>query len=116
MILAAAAMLLGLTLVNAPGASADVLISGPDSRVCAGSPFTVGVWYQSYSGGPRRYRIDVYAPGGRKIFHVEGKATSRRWQYWRVPTTRLGRYKTVYHASSSNGPWQYTARTRALRC
>lgn len=60
-----AAMLLGLTLVNAPGASADVLISQPESRVCVGRPFTVGVWYQSYSGGPRRYRIDVYAPGGR---------------------------------------------------
>ncbi len=116
MVLAAVPLVFGITLASAPSATADVLVSSPRAKVCVGRPFSVGVWYQSYSGGPRGYRIDVYAPGGRKVFHVEGKATSGNWQDWRVPTTRVGRYTTVYHGSSHNGPWRYKATTRAVRC
>jgi hypothetical protein len=112
---AATALSLALALVQVPSASADVLISVPKSRVCVGHPFKVGVWYQSYSGGPRAYRIDVYGPNGHKVFHRAGNARGN-WRYWRVPTTRLGRYKTVYHASSRNGPWKDTEHTRATRC
>lgn len=115
LVLAAASMLFSLTLVNAPSASADVLISVPKSQVCAGNPFRVGVWYQSYSGGPRGYRIDVYGPLGKRIFHTEGKATTQ-WRYWRIFTNRAGRYTTVYHGSSNNGPWVARKYTRAVRC
>jgi hypothetical protein len=109
-------MSFGLAVATAPPASADVLLSPPQRQICAGKPIKVGVWYQSYSGGPRAYRIDVYNPNGHRIFHVKGKARSARWQYWKVPTSKPGRYKTIFRGSSSQGPWRDASRTRAFRC
>jgi len=111
---AVVALLVGGSLLVAPPASADVLVSSPESRVCRGHAFHVGVVYQSYSGGPHRYRIDVYQPGGRRVFHAHGRV--KRARDWRVWADRLGRYRVVYHASSSRGPWKRVFRVRSRRC
>jgi hypothetical protein len=52
-----------------------VLINQPASRVCAGNRFTVGVWYQQFSGGSRAYRVLVYNPSGTLIFYRSGLAS-----------------------------------------
>jgi|SRR5680860_314439 len=115
------AVVLGALLVAGSGffapASADVLISAPQSRVCVGKTIKVGVWYQSYSGGPRRYRIKVYGPNGGVVFSKSGRARSDRWTYWRVPARRLGTYQTVYRSGANVAdPWVSRSNTRSVRC
>jgi hypothetical protein len=58
----------------------------PSSTVCQHRQFKVGVWYQSYSGGPRTYRVDVYAYSvgecctseARRVLMTGGTGASRR--------------------------------------
>jgi hypothetical protein len=113
--LVALVLVLGGSLVVAAPASADVLVNWPGHRVCRGASIKVGVWYQSYSGGPRHYTVDVFAPGGRRVFHSQGRATTR-WRFWRVRAAKLGRYRVVYRGSSSQGPWRAAYRVRSRRC
>lgn len=77
----------------------------------------VGVWYQSYSGGSRTYRVDVYAPSGRRVLHERGKAGSDHWRYWRIKARSQGTYKTVYRSGSNVAdPWRAVFRTRSRPC
>ena len=98
-------------------APAVVLVNQPPARICVGKKIQVGVWYQP-SGGSRRYRVDVYNPKGKRVFHRHGKATSAHWRFWYVPTTMAGRYRTVYWGHFKNpGTWTpYRARTIARHC
>ena len=66
------------------------------SSVCVGKIFKVGVWYQQFSGDSRRYRVAVYNPGWRRVLYKRGRAPSSHWRFWRVRTTRTGKYHTVY--------------------
>src|SRR5690348_4939943 len=46
-----------------------VLINQPASRVCAGNRFTVGVWYQQFSGGSRALSVvKLLGPTDRREF------------------------------------------------
>jgi len=72
-------------------------------------------WYQSYSGGPRRYTINVYRPDGRRVFHRHGRAT-KHWQIWRVRAHKLGRYRVVYRGGPLKDPWTAVYRVRSRRC
>lgn len=96
----------------------DVLINQPASSVCVGKTFTVGVWYQSFSGGSRAYRVDVSNPDGKRILYKHGRAPSSAWKFWKVRARIAGRYRTVYwtHPPGS-GSWSpYRARTKAHHC
>jgi hypothetical protein len=79
-----------------------VLINQPASKVCVGSRFTVGVWYQSFSGGPWAYRIAVYNPKGWLVFWKSGYATTA-WQFWHIRAWRTGNFRTVYHTKNTSG-------------
>jgi hypothetical protein len=93
-----------------------VLINQPASKVCVRSTFTVGVWYQSFSGGSRAYRTAVYNPRGRLVFWKSGYATTS-WQFWPIRTWRTGNFRTVYHMKSTSGQWiKYVAVTRSHNC
>jgi hypothetical protein len=110
------------TSASVPGNSAlgmtpeVVLINQPASKVCVASTFTVGVWYQSFSGGSRAYRTAVYNPGGRLVFWKSGYATTS-WQFWHIRTWRTGNFRTVYHMKNTSGQWiKYVAVTRSHNC
>ena len=93
-----------------------VLINQPASKVCVGSRFTVGVWYQSFSGGSRAYRIAVYNPKGTLVFWKSGYATTT-WQFWHIRAWRTGNFRTVYHTKNASGQWiKYVAVTRSHNC
>jgi hypothetical protein len=93
-----------------------VLINQPASKVCVRSTFTVGVWYQSFSGGSRAYRTAVYNPRGRLVFWKSGYATTS-WQFWHIRTWRTGNFRTVYHMKNTSGQWiKYVAVTRSHNC
>jgi hypothetical protein len=111
------ALTLAATVLPAAPASADVLVSAPHSSVCQDRHFKVGVWYQSYSGEPRTYRVDVYAPSGRRVLHEQGKARADHWRYWRIEARAGGSYKTVYRSGRSVAdPWRAVYRTRSRPC
>jgi hypothetical protein len=69
-----------------------VLVNQPASRVCTGNRFTVGVWYQQFSGGSRAYRVLVFDPSGKLIFYRRGYASPAAWTFWHIRATRVGNY------------------------
>ena len=52
--------------VVVPAAHADVLIDPPAKRMTTSGCIGLGVWYQSYSGGPRTITASVYYHGRRR--------------------------------------------------
>ncbi len=110
-------IVLAAMLVGASSASADVLVNAPKSRVCVGKTFAVGVWYQAYSGGPRSYRINVYAPSGRRVYHAEGLASAAAWTMTRIPAAHAGSYRTVYRPGPKvKNQWVARFSTKARTC
>jgi hypothetical protein len=99
-----------IVLVWASAASADVFVHTPKSRAFCTDRIRVGVWYQSYSAGPRAYSISVYNPSSRRIVYRRGLA-STTWRYFSfrpiaLPGVRFGfgTYKTVYRSPGFPGP------------
>ena len=84
-------------------ARAVVLVSAPPSSVTLGRSITSGVWYQSYSGGPRWAKISVLARDRRVLWSRQVTA-STSWKYYRYRPRRTGvyflRYKTAGGATS----------------
>lgn len=102
--------------VLAPSASADVLVSPPPGKKCVGKKLRVGVWYQSYSGGPRGVRIRVVGPGGRTVLKKNVRATPK-WRDWTVRLKRRGVYRTTFRQGRHGKPaWKLKYRTRVRRC
>ena len=78
-----------------PGAAhADVLVHYDDSSISLGECIPTGVWYQSYSGGPRNARITI-TRGRRTYFRRNVRATTR-WRYWHYCPRRAARYRVTY--------------------
>ena len=106
----------GVLVGTAVPASATVLFNQPVARVCIGHTFKVGVWYQSFSGGSRKYRVTVRNPDGTVVLYQTGKAPTSRWRFWHVPAREAGTYRTVYRIIVS-GSWKpYRATTTARHC
>jgi hypothetical protein len=116
-----------VALVLPAAAAADVLISAPKARICieGKSAIEFGVWYQSYSGGPRWFRIELYNPRGRLIGVRRGQATTT-WKKWfydppaapiyggtGTSAYPVGVYRTIFY-----GSWGHpsTHRTRVVFC
>jgi hypothetical protein len=93
----------GAALLPASPASALVLINEPAASVKAGHTFTVGDWFQEYSGGSRWFATNVYSPSGARVFHEVGYAPSSHWDFWNIRATRIGSYKVRYEFRLRNG-------------
>ena len=133
-VVAAATVMLTFTLsdVAATAASADphqaqasaapapavVLVNRPVSSLCSGHRFKVGVWYQSFSGGSRAYRISIWGPRHIRFFYRHGRASRRHWRFWRVKAGRRGRYRIVYsgHRPGSKKWTKFQIIIHARRC
>jgi hypothetical protein len=110
-----AAVATGMTGLPASPASAVVLTSTPQSRLEVGGHLKVGVWYGSWDGGPRAYRVKVVNPDGDTVFRRCGKAPSH-WRTWRVHVHRVGVYRTIYRTKDKDGHWiRSVFRTRVHR-
>ena len=121
--LAAAAVMLTFALpdagaIAAPAAPAVVLVNQPASSVCSGHRFTVGVWYQSFSGGSRAYRISIWGPRHIRFFFRHGLASAKHWRFWKVKAGRRGRYRVVYsgHRPGSTKWTKFRIFIHARRC
>ncbi|MBV9796272.1 MAG: hypothetical protein JO016_20310 [Actinobacteria bacterium] len=93
----------GAAVLPAAPASAQVLINYPGTTVKVGHSFTVGDWFQQWSGGSRWFTTAVYGPTGTRVFHITGYAPSTHWDMWSVKATRSGTYKVLYETRRGNG-------------
>ena len=100
-----------LVMAVAGPARADVLVNKPRGRVCVGGVIKTGVWYQSYSGGPRWFKVRILNPRDRVVFSARGRATTR-WRYWKFRPRRPGLFRTVYRVPG----WRAQFETRVRRC
>jgi hypothetical protein len=86
-----------IALTSAGAARADVLVNYDGGTIHLGQSLQLGVWYQSFSGGPGKYWEGVWSvPQHKWIFQHYGTATSRGWQFWYVKPAKRGEYHTVY--------------------
>src|ERR1700733_2003961 len=102
-------------LLTEPSTGADVLVNSPASSVCLGRTFQVGVWYQSYSGGPHAYWVEVFASSGKLVLNHFGDAPTV-WSYWNVRASAVGTYRTIYITPAKNEGVTTVERTTAERC
>src|SRR3981081_4169522 len=79
-----------------PAVPQIVLINGVQTSVCVGRTFQVGVWYQQFSGGPRRFTISVFNPINLRVFYRTGLASASAWMIWNIRAHRTGVFRTVY--------------------
>jgi len=102
----------------APTAPAVVLINRPVSSLCSGHRFKVGVWYQSFSGGSRAYRVSIWGPRHIRFFYRHGLASAKHWRFWKVKAGRRGRYRIVYagHRPGSKKWTKFQFIIHARRC
>ena len=104
----------GAVVLPASPASAVVLVNYPGTSVKVGHTFTVGDWYQQFSGGSRWFTTNVYSPSGTRVLDKTGYAPSTHWDLWTVKATRTGNYKVMYEyrlRSGRNGYVWYTVRS-----
>ncbi len=97
-----------LALAAAP-AGAVVLVNAPTPSVACGKPIKVGVWYQSFSGGPKTAKISIRSSSGAVLKSRSVTATDT-WQYWKyvMPCGRTYRVRYV----TANGAQKYTVHVR----
>lgn len=115
---AATAAWAGPQRAQAAAAPAVVLINQPVNSLCSGHRFKVGVWYQSFSGGSRAYRISIWGPRHIRFFYRHGLASAKHWRFWRVKAGRRGRYRIVYagHRPGSTKWTKFRIFIHARRC
>jgi hypothetical protein len=100
------ALVAGATAGALPSAaSADVLGRNPGRHVVG--CIKVGVWYQSYSGGPRRVRVQLRRHG-HVVRSRRLRAPVRDWKYWRWCPKKPGKYKVRY--ITPQGSFSYRVR------
>jgi hypothetical protein len=109
-------LLVTATVLAVPGVAwtryADVLISAPSARVCAGrGSIKVGVWYRVWAGGSRRYAVRIFSPAGRVVFSRAGSAPNK-WTYWSYRPRQPGTYQTTYYPKTRFT----TFKTRVVAC
>ena len=80
-------------------ATGDVLVNAiePTSISC-GKSVTLGVWYQSFSGGPRWVHITIKYRLGAVVWHRNATAT-KTWRYWHY-TGKCGRRYVVLYTTA----------------
>jgi hypothetical protein len=100
-----------------PAVPQIVLINGVQTSVCVGRTFQVGVWYQQFSGGPRRFTISVFNPINLRVFYRTGLASASAWMIWNIRAHRTGVFRTVYRTYDQNGRLLISRfRTTARNC
>jgi hypothetical protein len=77
-------------------ATADVLVNAIEPpAVACGRSVTPGVWYQSFSRGPRWAHMTIKNSNGVVVWHRNVTATTS-WRYWRFRGACGARYELIY--------------------
>lgn len=113
-------------------AGGDVLVNAAEPRtVACGKSVTLGVWYQSFSPGPRWACMTIKSSRGLVVCHKNVTATTS-WRYWhytrkcaggvqhcrrhgKISVPRQGRLSphAPFHHGQPNAYWSASVRTPA---
>ena len=98
-----------LSLIAAAPALAVVLVNAPNPSVACGQPIKTGVWYQSFSGGPKTAKISIRSSTG-KVLKSRSVVAGNSWHYWNYFMPCGHTYKVRY--VTANGTSNFTVRVR----
>ena len=79
------------------------------ATVACGATISPGVWYQSFSGGPRWAHISIVNAAGRTVWHKDVTAGSS-WRYYRYKPACGQRYTVVYETAAGTTRFKVTVR------
>jgi hypothetical protein len=104
-------VVLAVVLVASPASvSADVLVNAIEPPVVScGRSVTPGIWYQSFSGGPRWAHITIATRRGRVVWHRNATATTN-WRHWRFRGACGTRYVLTYRTPGGTGRFPFRVR------
>lgn len=92
--------------------SAEVLVSGIYPKVVrCHHAVKPGIWYQSFSGGPRWARITIRNRRGKVVWRRRAKATNS-WRYWRFRGACGSRYVLTYATAAGLDRYPFRVRRR----
>jgi hypothetical protein len=101
-----AAAVVVLLLIPA-AASGDVLVNAiQPTTVSCGRSVTLGVWYQSFSGGPRWAHMAIKNSRGSVVWHKNVTATTR-WRYWHYKGSCGARYVAAYKTAGGTARFPF---------
>ena len=106
--LAASAALMLLVLLLPAAARADVLVNAPSPHITLGQSIESGVWYQSYSGGPRWAKIAILTSTKRVVWSRQVTASASGWHYYHYRPSKTGTYTLRY--TTANGTSSFKVR------
>ena len=88
-------------------ATADVLVNAIEPpAVACGRSVTPGVWYQSFSGGPRWAHMTIKNSKGAVVWHRNVTATTS-WRYWRFRGACGARYELIYTTAGGTSRFSF---------
>jgi hypothetical protein len=89
---------------------ADVLVNAiePTSVAC-GKSVMPGIWYQSFSGGPRSARMTIKNGRGVIVWRKTAQATTT-WRYWRFRGTCGASYVLIYKTAGGTARFPFDVR------
>jgi hypothetical protein len=91
-------------------ASADVLVNAIEpATVACGKSVSPGIWYQSFSGGPRWARMTIKNSRGRVVWHKTATATTS-WRYWRFRGACGASYALTYKTAGGTARFPFHIR------
>lgn len=88
----------------------DVLVNAIERTVVAcGRSVEPGIWYQSFSGGPRWAHITIKNGRGRIVWRRNATATST-WRYWHFRGACGARYVLTYKTVGGDSKFPFRVR------
>lgn len=92
--------------------SATVLVNAIYPKVVAcHRAVKPGIWYQSFSGGPRWARITIRNGHGKVVWRRRARATNS-WRFWRFRGTCGSHYVLTYATAAGLDRYRFRVRRR----
>ena len=92
-------------------ADADVLVNAIEpATVACGKSVMPGIWYQSFSGGPRWARMTIKNSRGVIVWRKNATATTA-WRYWHFRGTCGASYMLMYRTAGGTARFPFHIRS-----
>lgn len=99
-----------IALIAAGTAKSDVLVNAIEPvPVKCGSAVKLGVWYQSFTGGPSWANIEIENANAKVIWKRHANATAT-WHYWRYYPHCGASYTAVYKTANGTELFPFIVR------
>jgi hypothetical protein len=88
----------------------DVLVNAIEpTTVACGAAVMPGIWYQSFSGGPRWAHITIKTSRGAVVWQRNANATTT-WRYWQFRGKCGSSYVLIYQTAAGTARFRFRVR------